>query len=132
MINALIGGSLIGLAAVWFMLSVGCIAGISGIVASAVTQPRSSLWALLFILGIGLGGFLGTGIVELEVIRSESAVSLPLIVGGLFVGVGTRMGSGCTSGHGVCGIARFSVRSIVATAVFLLVGMMTATLVYTS
>lgn len=132
MINALIGGSLIGLAAVWFMLSVGRIAGISGIVANAVTQPRGSPWALLFILGIGLGGFLGTGIVELEVIRSESAVSLPLIVGGLFVGVGTRMGSGCTSGHGVCGIARFSVRSIVATVVFLLVGMMTATLVYTS
>ena len=132
MINALIGGSLIGLAAVWFMLSVGRIAGISGIVANAVTQPRSSLWALFFILGIGSGGFLGTGVVALEVIQNQSAVSLPLILGGLFVGVGTRMGSGCTCGHGVCGIARFSMRSIVATAVFMLVGMMTATLVSAS
>ncbi|MFT6436243.1 MAG: putative membrane protein YedE/YeeE [Candidatus Azotimanducaceae bacterium] len=129
MINALVGGSLIGFAAVWFMLSVGRIAGISGIVASAVTQPRSSLWALLFILGIGLGGFLGTLIVEVKVIQSQSAISLQLILGGLFVGVGTRMGSGCTSGHGVCGIARYSKRSTVATAVFLVVGMVTATLV---
>jgi len=132
MSNALIGGSLIGLAAVWFMLSLGRIAGISGIVARAVIQPRTSLWALVFILGIGLGGYLGSGIVELEVIRNQSAVSLALIIGGLLVGVGTRMGSGCTSGHGVCGIARLSMRSIVATIVFLLVGMLTATLAYAS
>jgi len=132
MINALIGGTLIGLAAVWLMLSLGRIAGISGIVARAVTQPRSSLWAVLFILGIGLGGYLGAGAVNLEVIRAQTAITLPLLIGGLFVGVGTRMGSGCTSGHGVCGIARLSVRSIVATVAFLAVGMVTATLVHSS
>ena len=136
--SAIIGGVFIGLAASWLYLSVGRIAGISGIAARALTGAS---WPLLFVVGLGIGGWIATllpmGIFassatsSAEILSANSvspAIRWPwLIVGGLLVGFGTRMGSGCTSGHGVCGIARVSPRSIAATCVFLGTGMFVAT-----
>jgi len=132
MINATIGGVFIGLAAVWLMLSLGRIAGISGIVADAITQPSLMSWSTVFILGMAIGGYIGSTFVELPTIPDSQAATWPLVLGGLFVGVGTRMGSGCTSGHGVCGVSRFSHRSIVATVTFMVIGMLVATTVHGS
>ena len=118
-IAGLIGGALIGLAAVSLMALIGRIAGISGIVSGLLKKPSSDTpWRAAFTIGL-LGGavlmrVLGWG--QTPVI----AASWPLLViGGLLVGMGTRIGSGCTSGHGVCGMARLSPRSIVATLVFM-------------
>ncbi len=136
--SAIIGGVFIGLAASWLYLSVGRIAGISGIAARALTGAS---WPLLFIVGLGIGGWIatllpisiitGSATSSAEILSANSvspAIRWPwLIVGGLLVGFGTRMGSGCTSGHGVCGIARVSPRSIAATCVFLGTGMLVAT-----
>lgn len=137
--SAIVGGVLIGSAAVWLYLSVGRIAGISGIAAQALRSPLINSWAVLFILGLGLGGWLahwlgfGAGVQPVEPVATVADISLPLLVGGgLLVGVGTRLGSGCTSGHGVCGMARLSPRSLVATLVFVGVGMAAATLVHSA
>lgn len=122
------GGALIGTAAVWLYLSLGRVAGISGIAANAVFKAKETAWPIFFVVGLGLGGWLAyqlTGI-EVEGVIADGQ-SAWLIVGGLLVGFGTRLGSGCTSGHGVCGISRFSLRSLVATISFLAVGMATAT-----
>ncbi len=135
---AIVGGVLIGSAAVWLYLSVGRIAGISGIAAQALRGPLANSWAVLFILGLGLGGWaaqlLGFGPSASLPINQAAPVadlSLPLLIGGgLLVGIGTRMGSGCTSGHGVCGMARLSPRSLAATLIFVGVGMAVATLVH--
>lgn len=138
---AIVGGVLIGSAAVWLYLSVGRIAGISGIAAQALRNPLTNSWAVLFILGLGLGGWaaqlLGFGPVHGSSATLAAApvadLSLPLLIGGgLLVGVGTRLGSGCTSGHGVCGMARLSPRSLAATLVFVGVGMAAATLVHSA
>ncbi|CAA0087188.1 Uncharacterised protein [Zhongshania aliphaticivorans] len=124
--TAIIGGALIGLSAVMLMWSVGRIAGISGIVAGAMFEGGNERsWRLVFLLGLLVGAFLAalfTG----ALIDVKSVASTPmLIVAGLLVGVGTRMGGGCTSGHGVCGVSRFSQRSLVATAVFMASGIVT-------
>jgi len=128
MATALLGGGLIGLAAVWLYLSLGRVAGISGIAANALLRWKENMWPVMFVLGLGIGGWLAY---LLSDVRAEAELtgehSLWLLLGGLFVGFGTRMGSGCTSGHGVCGMARLSKRSIVATLTFLAVGMATAT-----
>ena len=131
MTNAIIGGVLIGAAAVWLWLSLGRIAGISGIAAQALTRPRQSHWPILFVVGLGAGGWLGRAVRQPEPIPELNLESVVLLAaGGLLVGFGTRLGSGCTSGHGVCGIARFSRRSIAATVIFVGIGMLTATLVH--
>lgn len=125
-ISALAGGLLIGLAASGFVLLLGRIAGISGLLASATRLSTGTPWALsaVFIIGIPLGTWLAAmlrGVPQISVTDS-----LPLLVaGGLLVGFGTRLGSGCTSGHGVCGIARLSPRSLAATAVFMTAGALT-------
>lgn len=124
--TAIIGGSLIGCAAVWLLFSLGRIAGISGIASQALSSPSLSKWQVWFILGLGAGGWLIKSLTDPTISTSISHPAV-LIVGGLLVGIGTRMGSGCTSGHGVCGIARVSPRSLVATGVFLSVGMIVAT-----
>jgi uncharacterized membrane protein YedE/YeeE len=130
MIEAAIGGALIGVAAVWLLASLGRIAGISGIVGELIERPAVS-WALWFVVGLGSGGWL---VVALD---GRAAATTPdasgwvtLTIGGLLAGFGTRLGSGCTSGHGVCGMARLSRRSIAATATFLTVAMVTATVVH--
>ena len=127
---AIVGGVLIGLAAAWLYLSLGRVAGISGIAANALLRAREQRWAVFFVAGLGLGGWLAYAILGGSPLGNVSleAIGWPaLIIGGILVGIGTRMGSGCTSGHGVCGIARFSMRSVVATVVFLSVGIATAT-----
>ena len=129
-INAIGGGVLIGGAAVWLWLSLGRVAGISGIAARALTGGKA-LWPVLFVVGLGLGGWLGNGFQAAAAPATLTITQALLLgLGGLLVGFGTRLGSGCTSGHGVCGNARLSKRSIAATLTFLAVGMLTATLVH--
>ncbi len=118
--SAAIGGFLIGLAAVLFMAVNGRIAGISGIVAGALLPVRGDvIWRLAFVTGL----FLAPLVVWFATAdRPEVVFTHPLwmtALGGLLVGFGARMGGGCTSGHGVCGMARFSKRSIAATATFM-------------
>lgn len=119
-ISAIVGGALIGLSAVLLMWSVGRIAGISGIVAGAMLEHGNERnWRLIFLGGLFLGALLAALISgALESVSSVASTPM-LVLAGLLVGVGTRMGGGCTSGHGVCGISRFSMRSVVATLVFM-------------
>ena len=126
----IVGGALIGLAAVWLFATLGRVAGISGIAASAMMQSKQAPWAVFFIAGLGVGGWLAYALVgfpDAAVMQFSQSDAGWFVVGGLLVGFGTRLGSGCTSGHGVCGISRFSLRSLTATIVFLGVGMLTAT-----
>ena len=120
------GGVLIGPSAVLLMWSVGRIAGISGIVAGAALEHGGERnWRLVFLLGLFMGGFVGAYLTgALEDVRPVLSTPM-LVVAGLVVGVGTSMGSGCTSGHGVCGISRLSMRSIVATLTFMASGFVT-------
>ncbi|MGM0557388.1 MAG: YeeE/YedE family protein [Myxococcota bacterium] len=120
-----IGGILIGLSAAVMMAGNGRIAGISGIFRGAVF-PKSGdfLWRAMFIAGL-IGGGVGLYMFKPEWFEiADSAQRSMLVVAGagLLVGFGTRLGNGCTSGHGVCGLARFSVRSLVATASFMATG----------
>jgi uncharacterized membrane protein YedE/YeeE len=120
---ALLGGSLIGLAAAFLLLAQGRVAGISGI-AGGIIYPEDKndiSWRLMFVVGLVLGGFiyqwvgLGAGVEHIQAI-----VDTPLlIIAGLLVGIGTQIGTGCTSGHGICGLARRSPRSLVATLCFM-------------
>lgn len=123
--SALAGGVMIGLAATLLLAGSGRIAGISGILGGVLQRPRGdTLWRWLF-----LGGLLAGAAFHqwLEPTAIEARTGFPvwaLLFAGLLVGIGTRMGSGCTSGHGVCGLARFSPRSGAATAVFVVVAML--------
>ncbi|AKQ42883.1 hypothetical protein CP97_13870 [Aurantiacibacter atlanticus] len=122
----LIGGGLIGLAAAIMLLGMGRIAGVSGIAAKAAGlggsgMDRLSAWA--FVIGLPLGALVVILITGMP--QVSFAGPAPLVVAGLLVGFGTRIGSGCTSGHGVCGISRLSARSIVATLVFICAGIAT-------
>jgi uncharacterized protein len=119
-LSAFAGGVLIGLAAVLLLLANGRIAGISGIV-GGLFGPRAGEigWRLAFIVGLLAGPlFYATFAGDAPPVAVTSSISL-LIASGVLVGYGTRLGSGCTSGHGVCGLARLSPRSVVATGVFL-------------
>ena len=131
MIESLIGGVLIGSAAVWLFLSMGRIAGISGIAGKVLTGFKAGqfeLWPILFIVGLGAGGWLAYLTVGERAEISLTIEMVAYLIGaGVLVGFGTRLGSGCTSGHGVCGMARLSRRSITATLVFLSIGIITAT-----
>ena len=125
-ISGLIGGLLIGLSTTLMILFNGKIAGISGIVGGLLARKGSEVgWRAVFVVGLLLGAFLymlATG----GPIPVNLQASLPVMVAaGLLVGFGTRLGSGCTSGHGISGIARFSKRSIVATVVFVGMAMIT-------
>ena len=109
----------------------GRITGISGIMDGIVVDSKSGdrLWRVCFLLGLVLGGFIFS-IIWPDVFVPRDGFSLPLLmVGGFIVGIGTRMGSGCTSGHGICGIARFSGRSILATVIFMFTGGITVYLI---
>lgn len=116
-VSALIGGALIGLAATVLLAALGRIAGISGLLNSALEQPADRGWRVAFLLAmIGAAGlwFAFSG--------AEPRVDFPLpwlLAGGVLVGFGTRLGGGCTSGHGICGLARLSRRSLVAVSVFM-------------
>lgn len=115
---ALIGGVLIGSSAVLLLVGLGRIAGISGILGSALEFDGQG-WRWLFLLGLPLGA---AAVARwIAPVTPTVTTSIPLlVVGGLLVGFGTRLGNGCTSGHGVCGVSRGSKRSITATMVFML------------
>jgi uncharacterized protein len=118
--SALLGGALIGLAATALYAATGRIAGISGIAGGLLRAGSASdaPWRLLFVAGLVIGAGLIALVAGSPALRIEASWPL-LILGGLLVGYGTQLGSGCTSGHGVCGIARLSPRSIAATVVFM-------------
>jgi hypothetical protein len=123
--SALLGGGLIGLAAAILLLGNGRIAGISGIVGGLLnTSGRQESWRWAFVLGLLLAPWLYALFATFPTI-TISHNPLLLIGAGLLVGVGTRYGSGCTSGHGVCGLSRFSLRSLVATLSFMAMGFVT-------
>jgi uncharacterized membrane protein YedE/YeeE len=119
-VSAAIGGALIGLAAALLMLLTGRIAGVSGIFAGCLDFGSSDKsWRLAFIAGLILAPLAG-GLIGVPVPVPEMPVSWTVIAAaGLLVGFGSRLGSGCTSGHGICGIARLSPRSIAATGIFM-------------
>lgn len=120
-----LGGMLLGLAAAAMLAFNGRIAGISGILAGFLEAREGWAWRGLFLLGMVLGG-LGLLVVAPSAVPGAAIESLPLLIGaGLLVGFGTRMGGGCTSGHGVCGISRLSTRSITATVIFMGAAMLT-------
>jgi hypothetical protein len=125
-IAGLLGGALIGLASAVLLLANGRVAGVSGILGRSIFPAVGDLrWRLAFLLGLPLGAWLtGLAIPATRALAITSSTPL-LLIGGFLVGIGTQIGSGCTSGHGVCGIARGSRRSIVATATFMLVGIAT-------
>jgi uncharacterized membrane protein YedE/YeeE len=126
-VEGFMGGLLIGLAAAIMLLGLGRIAGVSGMAARATGiadsgAPRNV--AIAFVVGLPLGALL--------IAQTDGAVNVnfpasiwPLIIGGLLVGYGTRLGSGCTSGHGVCGLSRLSPRSMLATGMFMASGFVT-------
>ena len=125
-IPALIGGALIGLASAGLLLANGKIAGISGILGRSFFSGSIDLgWRLTFLIGLPLGAWFASRATSDAMGYSIDANPVVLIAGGLLVGVGTQLGSGCTSGHGVCGMARGSKRSVVATAGFMTAGAIT-------
>ncbi|OLF37571.1 MULTISPECIES: YeeE/YedE family protein [unclassified Psychrobacter] len=121
---SLVGGLMLGVATVILLLGIGRIAGISGIFSSLLKPRRVEMWQVLFIAGLIISPLLYSAFRPLPDI--EVSTSLPLLIAaGLLVGFGTRLGSGCTSGHGICGNARMSPRSIAATVTFMLFGIVT-------
>jgi uncharacterized membrane protein YedE/YeeE len=126
---SLAGGLLIGLAAAVFILFSGRIAGVSGILGGLLLPSRGdAAWRVAFLAGLMLSPAIYRALFALPEI--DISASLPvLVIAGLLVGFGTRLGSGCTSGHGVCGLSRLSPRSLVATLVFMAAGLATVFMV---
>ncbi|MEM8845039.1 MAG: YeeE/YedE thiosulfate transporter family protein [Pseudomonadota bacterium] len=129
-VMSLLGGVLIGLAAIGLLFFNGRIGGISGIFGGLLNaQKGDTAWRAIFIFGLVVGGFLvsifNPNILEFHIDRSVLAI----IIGGLLVGFGSRLGSGCTSGHGVCGVGRLAPRSLIATCVFITTGIFSVYLV---
>ena len=126
---AFIGGIIIGLAVILFFVGNGRLAGISRIIKNFIGSSKDKIDSLLFLFGLVLGP-----IIFLFFSKSEISFlitkSIPiLIIGGLLVGIGTSLGNGCTSGHGICGISRLSSRSITATVIFMVAAILTVTLI---
>lgn len=127
--SALAGGALIGLAAALLWLLNGRIAGISGVLGGLLKPAKGDIaWRIAFVLGIMAAPLVYT-LIATPVTPQIDADFAALIVAGLLVGAGTRYGSGCTSGHGVCGVSRLSPRSLVATACFMAAGFVTVWLI---
>ena len=134
--SALLGGILIGLSVVLYFYTTGRLAGISGIVENAIIKKANRISNILFLLGLVLGPLL------YSITKDPLAIAFTLpdhsftitdsypliIIGGLLVGLGTRLSGGCTSGHGICGIGRLSISSLIATVVFVGIGMLTVTI----
>ncbi len=127
-ISASLGGLLVGLAVSLFFFATQRNAGVSGILSNLILTKAGRLQNLFFVLGLVFAPLIYTT-TRFEPVKYVITPSFSLIIlGGLLVGFGTRMGNGCTSGHGVCGMSRFSIRSIVATGIFLATGILTVTL----
>ena len=125
---AALGGVLIGTAGAVLWLTHGRIAGISGIVANLLPPQSDRAWRASFTIGLALAGVAAAAIAPAS-IGAQVRSPIVLVLAGLLVGFGTQLSGGCTSGHGVCGLARVAPRSIVAVATFMLAGFLTATLV---
>ena len=127
---SLAGGALIGLSATMLLLFNGRIAGVSGIFSGALLErKRSAGWRWAFIGGLLTGGAIMLGVApELFAVSHDRTIPM-VVIAGLLVGFGVRLGSGCTSGHGVCGLSRLSPRSLVATVTFIFTGAVTVLLV---
>lgn len=129
-LSALLGGVLIGIASVLLMVLNGRIAGISGIVGGLLAPGIADKgWRIAFVVGLIAAPLLFALAGLSPAVPDMPASWLLIVAAGLLVGFGTRLGSGCTSGHGVCGIARFSLRSLVATAIFMAVAVVTVAVV---
>ena len=131
-LHGLIGGLMIGLAATIMLLGLGRIAGVSGMAARATGIAADGApwpWAAAFVVGLPLGAALVVAAIGPVPARFPGN-PLILIAGGLLVGFGTRLGNGCTSGHGVCGLSRLSIRSLAATAIFMAAGFVTVAVMH--
>lgn len=132
-LNPAIGGLLIALAAVLMMLAIGRICGISGILNGATQNlilgrlkgVNEHIWRWLFLIGLIIGPLITHHVLSVNKPSPIDASWGLIIISGFLVGIGTKLGRGCTSGHGVCGMARLSVRSLVATMTFMLSGIIT-------
>ena len=120
----LTGGILLGLSAIWLLLTLGRVAGISGIAWGSIAGPDRG-WRWLFVVGLILGGLLTHTVIGQPLPDESTAPTWLIAISGLLVGIGTRMGGGCTSGHGVCGLGRRSPRSVTATITFMTLGIVT-------
>lgn len=118
-VAALAGGALVGAAASWLILIEGKILGAAGIASGVVTRQSGLMWRLAALAGLVASGLIGRFVVAVEARPTFDAGLSTIVLGGLLVGFGARLGSGCTSGHVVCGLARLSARSLVATIVFM-------------
>ena len=124
-ISALTGGLLIGLSVALFFILNGRMIGISGIASNFLVSKNNRIENFLFLVGLILGPLIYNLISGKEINISISSSLILLIIGGILVGFGTRLSGGCTSGHGISGISRFSLRSIIATITFMIVGILT-------
>ena len=123
--SSFIGGLIIGFAVVLFFITTGRLAGISGILRNTFEKNENKFSNILFLVGLVFGPLVYIFLSKKDVVFNMSS-SLPVIViGGLLVGFGTKVGKGCTSGHGICGISRLSMRSILATIIFIIFAMIT-------
>ncbi len=125
-ISAAIGGAMIGLSAVWLMASAGRIAGISGILGGGLNAPKGDkLWRWTFLAGLIIAPII-VKVFKPSLLDVEfPTTGALLILAAVLVGIGTQLGNGCTSGHGVCGNARLSIRSLLATITFMTTGILT-------
>lgn len=129
-IYSLLGGALIGVAVTFMLLFNGRVTGISGILASSLTRPnQEGFWRWMFLAGMFAGGFFMYQMSPDLFVNVSGRGLGAVAVAGLLVGYGTVMGSGCTSGHGICGISRFSVRSFLATITFMFFGFLSVQIV---
>jgi len=121
---AFLGGILIGLGVIIFFIATGRLAGVSGI-ASNVISNNNRFSNILFLIGLIIGPIIYKFFISENIPFLINESYFIIIIGGLLVGLGTKIGSGCTSGHGVCGVSRFSIRSIIATILFIFSGIIT-------
>ena len=122
---SLIGGIIIGFSVILYFYTTGRLAGISGILANSVTNKLNRFSNFLFLLGLIIGPLLYFLLNKTSGTFEITNSLILIVLGGFLVGLGTRMGGGCTSGHGICGISRFSIRSIFATIIFISFGIIT-------
>ncbi|MGL6001137.1 MAG: YeeE/YedE family protein [Plesiomonas sp.] len=121
----LTGGGIIGLSALLLLKSTGRIAGISGILTGLLHPNKEWFWRILFVLGMAVGALYTANLMGITLGSTVNAPLPLIVVAGLLVGFGAKLGNGCTSGHGICGMGRLSVRSIIATCTFMATGFIT-------
>ncbi|MCK5829053.1 MAG: YeeE/YedE family protein [Methylococcales bacterium] len=125
-ISSILGGMLIGISIAILLFFNGRMAGISSIMNGLLNSPKNEMfWRLTFLIGLILGAFIFQALTEKTITPSHPHSLWLMSIGGFLVGIGTRLGSGCTSGHGICGIANLSKRSIYATLTFMSAGVIT-------